>query len=43
MQKLIIVGGGEHARVVIEAARAEGKWEVVGFVDRSLVNKRSDD
>ena len=33
MQKLIIVGGGELARVIIEAARADGNWDIVGFVD----------
>jgi acetyltransferase EpsM len=33
---LAIVGGGEHAVVVLEAARSRpGAWEVVGFSDRS--------
>ena len=33
-EELIIIGGGEHARVVAEAARsADGKWRVSGFVD----------
>ncbi len=31
---LIVVGGGEHARVVIDAARSRpGAWNVVGFAD----------
>jgi acetyltransferase EpsM len=33
MRKLIIVGGGELARVVVEAARAQGCWEIKGFTD----------
>jgi len=31
--RLIIIGGGEHARVVAEAALSSGTWEVLGFVD----------
>jgi acetyltransferase EpsM len=30
---LILVGGGEHARVVAEAARSTGKWQIVGVAD----------
>ena len=31
---LIVVGGGEHARVVIEAARSQpARWEILGFTD----------
>jgi acetyltransferase EpsM len=31
---LIVIGGGEHARVVIEAAQSNPRvWRVVGFVD----------
>ena len=33
MQDLIIIGGGEHARVVIEAARSLTGWNILGFVD----------
>lgn len=33
MRDLIIIGGGEHARVVIEAARSLADWNVLGFVD----------
>lgn len=33
MQSLIIVGGGELARVIIETAHAQGCWNVIGFVD----------
>jgi acetyltransferase EpsM len=32
MQSLIVIGGGEFARVVIETAELAG-WEVLGFVD----------
>jgi acetyltransferase EpsM len=36
MQDLICLGGGEHARVVIEAARsAAAEWHLLGFVDPS--------
>jgi acetyltransferase EpsM len=31
--RLILIGGGEHARVVAEAARASGQAELLGFVD----------
>jgi acetyltransferase EpsM len=30
---LILVGGGEHARVVAEAALSTGRWEIVGVAD----------
>jgi acetyltransferase EpsM len=31
---LILIGGGEHARVVADAARSQpGAWELLGFVD----------
>ena len=33
MARLILIGGGEHARVVAEAAAAMGGMELVGFVD----------
>jgi len=33
-QALVVIGGGEHARVVIEAARSRPDlWDVSGFVD----------
>jgi acetyltransferase EpsM len=33
---IVVLGGGEHARVVIEAARSRpGAWDVVGVVDPS--------
>jgi len=33
-EELIIIGGGEHARVVAEAAHStDGQWHVAGFVD----------
>ena len=32
--KLVVIGGGEHARVVIEAAQSRPEtWNVIGFVD----------
>lgn len=34
--RLIVVGGGEHARVVLEAARScPAAWEVAGYVEPS--------
>ena len=33
-QSLVVIGGGEHARVVVEAARSRPDlWDVSGFVD----------
>lgn len=32
-RSLVVVGAGEHARVVIEAARSVGEWPTVGVVD----------
>jgi acetyltransferase EpsM len=33
-RRLVILGGGEHARVVVEAIRAEPEaWDILGFVD----------
>ena len=33
-QPLIVIGGGEHARVVIDAARSRpDQWDVLGFID----------
>lgn len=31
--KLILVGAGEHARVVLDAAREQTSWDVAAFVD----------
>jgi acetyltransferase EpsM len=36
---LVVVGGGEHARVVVDAARASGDWEVLGIVDADPVER----
>ncbi|MDX3971180.1 MAG: acetyltransferase [Bradyrhizobium sp.] len=33
MQNLIVIGGGELARVIIETAQAQKCWNVIGFVD----------
>jgi acetyltransferase EpsM len=30
---LIVIGGGEHARVVIDAAQSSNTWRVIGFTD----------
>ncbi len=35
-QPLILVGGGEHARVVADAARSTGRWEIVGVADPAV-------
>jgi acetyltransferase EpsM len=32
---LVLLGGGEHARVVLDAARLSGEWNVIGFTDPS--------
>jgi acetyltransferase EpsM len=37
---LVIVGGGEHAVVVLEAARSRlGAWDIVGFSDRTRASR----
>lgn len=33
MRDLVLIGGGEHARVIAEAAAAAGAYTVLGFVD----------
>lgn len=33
MQQLILIGGGELARVIIECADASGGWRILGFLD----------
>ena len=34
MPELIVIGGGEHSRVVIEAVRSHPEpWRIIGFVD----------
>lgn len=39
-QQLVVLGGGEHARVVIEAARSiPGAWRVVGLADPGPVER----
>jgi sugar O-acyltransferase (sialic acid O-acetyltransferase NeuD family) len=35
MQKLILVGAGGHARVVLDSAASSGQFDVLGFVDDS--------
>jgi acetyltransferase EpsM len=30
---LVLIGGGEHARVVLDATRSDRQWSVTGFVD----------
>lgn len=39
-QKLVVIGGGEHARVVVDAARSCGdRWLVVGYVDSRVCDE----
>jgi acetyltransferase EpsM len=39
-EALVVLGGGEHARVVIEAARsAPGAWRVTGLVDPATADR----
>lgn len=33
MKAVVVIGGGEHARVVIDAIRAGTEWALEGFVD----------
>lgn len=33
-KKLVLVGGGEHAMVVVESAKRLLRWETVGYVDQ---------
>ncbi|MBX3228123.1 MAG: acetyltransferase [Labilithrix sp.] len=41
-RELVVVGGGEHARVVIEAAQLSGQWSVVGYTDVAAVVETSE-
>jgi acetyltransferase EpsM len=34
---LVLIGGGEHARVVLDAAQRAGRWRVLGYTDRQPV------
>lgn len=34
-RRIVVVGAGGHAKVVIELLQASGKWDVVGLVDPS--------
>lgn len=38
-RRLVVVGAGGHAKVVIEAIRAVGLWEIVGLIDPSPAAK----
>jgi acetyltransferase EpsM len=33
MKPLILIGGGGHARVVLDAARSQSEWEAIGYLD----------
>ncbi len=35
-QKLIKIGGGGHAKVIIDAVLAEGKYDVYGIIDQKI-------
>ena len=38
MKKLIIIGGGEHAGVVAEAAIMQpDKWDIIGFIGATVI------
>lgn len=37
MARVVLIGGGGHARVLVEAIRAEGGHEIAGVVDAALV------
>ena len=34
VKELVLIGGGEHARVVLDAARRGGQWTVTAYVDK---------
>lgn len=36
MEKLIVIGGGGHAKVCIDLIRESGKFEIAGIVDKNL-------
>jgi sugar O-acyltransferase (sialic acid O-acetyltransferase NeuD family) len=36
MEKIVLVGGGGHARVLIELIRSLGKYEMIGILDSQL-------
>ena len=36
LKKIILIGGGGHARSILEAIRSEGRWQVQGIVDSKL-------
>lgn len=38
LQDLVIIGGGEHAGCVFDAARLSGNFNVLGFLDREKKN-----
>jgi acetyltransferase EpsM len=42
-RSLVIVAGGQHARVVADAARATGEWQVIGFTRESADDPARDD
>ena len=35
-QQIILIGGGGHAKVIIDAIQAGEKWEIVGVIDAEL-------
>lgn len=36
MEKIVLIGGGGHAKVVIDAIRCKGEYEIYGVVDPKL-------
>mmetsp|Transcript_26675 Transcript_26675/g.85618 ORF Transcript_26675/g.85618 Transcript_26675/m.85618 type:complete len:259 (-) Transcript_26675:75-851(-) len=35
-ERIVVIGGGGHARVIIAAIRAEGRYELVGVIDEAI-------
>ena len=35
-EKIILIGGGGHCKVIIDAVKCAGKYEIVGIIDRKL-------
>lgn len=34
MKKIVLIGGGGHAKSVVDTLEAAGEYEIAGFVDR---------
>lgn len=40
MKRIVIIGAGGHAKVVVEILRLSGKYEIMGLLDSVLVGKK---